>query len=66
MSTKDRYQVMPDLLPEEYAGLKADIAIHGVKHPIDVDEEDNTLDGHQRRRICEELGIECPNGSFQA
>jgi ParB-like chromosome segregation protein Spo0J len=60
MSTNHRYQVMPELSPEEYAGLKADIAIHGVKYRIHVDEEDITLDGHARRRACEELGIDCP------
>jgi ParB-like chromosome segregation protein Spo0J len=60
MSTKHRYQVMPDHSPEEYAALKADIALNGVKYPKHVDEEDNTLDGHARQQICDELGIECP------
>jgi ParB-like chromosome segregation protein Spo0J len=60
MPTTHRYQVMPDLPHKDYAALKADINEHGVKNSIQVDEDDNTLDGHQRRRICEELGIECP------
>jgi Homeodomain-like domain/ParB-like nuclease domain len=54
------YQVMPPLSSAEYAALKADIQANGVQIPIDVDEEDNTLDGFHRRQICAELGIECP------
>ncbi len=52
------YQVMPDLTPEEYEALKADIQANGVQIPIDVDEEGNILDGHHRARICQELGID--------
>jgi ParB-like chromosome segregation protein Spo0J len=54
------YQVMPPLAPEEEAALRSDIKTYGVKNPIHVDEEDNTLDGFNRRRICQELGIDCP------
>jgi ParB-like chromosome segregation protein Spo0J len=57
---QDRYQVMPDLSPEEEAALTSDIATYGVKNPIHVDEADNTLDGFHRRRISTELGRECP------
>lgn len=60
MSTKHPYQVMPDLSPEERAALKADIDANGVQVPVDVDENDETIDGKNRREICEELGIECP------
>jgi ParB-like chromosome segregation protein Spo0J len=60
MSTTHRYQVMPDLLPEEYAALKADIAASKVRIPIEVDEEGNIIDGFHRKQICAELGIECP------
>lgn len=51
------YQFMPDLTPEEYEALKADIAERGVLVPIELDEEGNVLDGHHRLRACEELGI---------
>ncbi len=51
------YQVMPELTPEEYAELRADIAERGVMIPIEYDEEGNVLDGYHRLRICEELGI---------
>lgn len=53
----DKYQVMPDLSDEEYDALKANITERGVMVPIEVDEEGNVLDGHHRKRVCEELGI---------
>src|SRR5687768_2923035 len=52
-----KYQLFPDLAPEEYEELKADIAARGVQVPIEYDEEKNILDGHHRKRICDELGI---------
>ena len=52
------YQVMmPELTPEEYAELKADIAQRGVMVPIEYDELGNVLDGYHRLKICGELGI---------
>ncbi len=51
------YQVLPDLTADEYAELKADIQARGVMVPIEFDEQGNTLDGHHRLKICEELGI---------
>lgn len=56
-----RYQVMPPLTDEELADLRADIAAHGVRVPIDVDEEGNVLDGHHRLEIAEALGLACPS-----
>jgi hypothetical protein len=52
-----KYQVMPPLSAEEYAALKNDIAEHGVKVPVDTDEDGNILDGHHRAAIADELGI---------
>lgn len=51
------YQLLPPLSPEGYADLRADIARHGVKVPVEYDEENNILDGHHRVAICRELGI---------
>lgn len=51
------YQVMPDLSPEDYAELKADIQKRGVMVPIEYDEASNILDGHHRVKACAELGI---------
>jgi ParB-like chromosome segregation protein Spo0J len=54
------YQVMPPLSAEEYAALHADIAEHGVRVPVDVDENGTVLDGHHRQAIAAELGVDCP------
>ncbi|MBQ6971772.1 MAG: ParB N-terminal domain-containing protein [Synergistaceae bacterium] len=51
------YQVMPELTPEEYAELRADIALRGVMVPIEYDELGNILDGYHRLKVCSELGI---------
>ena len=51
------YQVMPELIPEEYSELKADIQERGVMIPIEFDEAGNILDGYHRFKICQELGI---------
>ncbi len=55
-----KYQLFGDLMPDEYEGLKASIADHGVEVPILVDQEGQIVDGHQRQRACDELGIACP------
>ena len=39
---------LPPLSTEEFTALKADIRAHGVKVPIEVDEDGNVLDGHHR------------------
>jgi ParB-like chromosome segregation protein Spo0J len=55
--TVDPYQVLPDLPPEQFAALKADIAERGVMVAVEVDEHGQILDGHNRIRACRELGI---------
>lgn len=52
-----QYQLFPDLNESEYSELKADIAERGVMVPIEYDEQGNLLDGHHRKKICDELGI---------
>jgi site-specific DNA-methyltransferase (adenine-specific) len=54
---KPKYQVLPDLPSEEFEALKADIALRGVQYAVIQDELGNTLDGHQRQRAVDELGI---------
>lgn len=55
----DRYQLLPDLTPEEYAALKADIAEHGVLVPVVIDAETGAIvDGHHRLRAWNELRAE--------
>jgi ParB-like chromosome segregation protein Spo0J len=55
-----KYQVMPPLSADEYDALRADIAEHGIRVPVDVDETGQVLDGHHRSAIAAELGIDYP------
>ena len=53
------WQLLPDLSPDEFANLKADIAAHGLRVPIVVDAASGeVVDGHHRQRACEELAAE--------
>ena len=54
------YQLLPPLSEDEYAALRDDIKSAGVRVPIDVDENGTILDGHHRKAIADELGVECP------
>ena len=54
------YQLLPPLSGEEYTALRADIAEHGIRVPVDVDESGTVLDGHHRAQIAAELGIPLP------
>jgi len=51
-------EVFEDLSREEYEAVKADIQRNGIKVPLDVLPDYTVLDGHQRRRIAIELGLE--------
>jgi site-specific DNA-methyltransferase (adenine-specific) len=54
---KPKYQFFPDLPPDEFAALMADIDEHGIQVAVIQDELGNTIDGHQRERAAKELGI---------
>lgn len=56
-----RYQLLPSLTDAELADLRADIEAHGIRVPIDVDENGQILDGHHRSAIATMLGIDCPH-----
>lgn len=56
----EQYQLLPALAADDFERLKSDIAERGVLVPIEVDESGNVLDGHHRKRIADELGIDCP------
>jgi ParB-like chromosome segregation protein Spo0J len=43
--------LLPPLKTSEREALASDIAIHGVLHPIVIDEDGNILDGHHRYSI---------------
>lgn len=53
-------QPMPDLSPEQYDALRADIETNGVQIPIVVDQHGRVVDGNNRYAIAAELGIDCP------
>lgn len=58
---KDPYQLLPPLTDDEYDSLKQDIIERGVIVPVIFDEDGNVLDGHHRKKICEELGLVYPS-----
>lgn len=56
------YQLLPQLPDDAYARLKADIEANGIRQAIERDADTGLiLDGHNRARIAEELGVECPS-----
>ena len=54
------FQPMPELSPDQLAALKTDIVKNGIIMPVVVDQRGLVIDGHNRRRIADELGIPCP------
>ena len=49
--------IFPDMQPAEYTALCNSIREHGQVHPIIVF-QGQVLDGWQRYRVCQELGID--------
>jgi len=61
MSEVSLRELLPPLLPDEFAALKASIAETGyVGEPIVGDQDGGIVDGFHRQRACDELGIDCP------
>jgi len=54
------YQLYRDLGPAVEAALRASIQRFGVLVPVAMDQHGNVLDGHQRIRIAEQLGVDYP------
>jgi len=52
-----KYQLLPEMSPEQYEALKNDIRDRGVMIPLEYDDNGSLLDGHNRLRACIELGI---------
>ena len=50
--------LFPDLPPDEFEKLKADIHLHGQQDPIVLNEHDMVLDGRHRLKACMQLGVE--------
>jgi DNA-binding transcriptional regulator YiaG len=65
-TTRIRYRPvlkLPPLPPDQYDGLRANIAVNGVLIPILVDGDGprrKIIDGNYRKQIANELGYECP------
>lgn len=51
------YSIVRPLNKDEFESLKKSIKIHGVRVPIEYDENGAVLDGYHRLRACQELGI---------
>lgn len=51
---------LPPLSAEEYEGLRASIALHGVLVPILLTGDGRIIDGNNRKEIAEGLGYDCP------
>jgi len=54
------YQLAPPLSEKDRRRLRDSIAEHGVLIPVSVDQDGRLLDGHHRREIAAELGVDCP------
>lgn len=63
MSEAIEFQVMPPLSMEEYNSLHDSIEQSGIQVPIVVDETGTVIDGHHRKKIAAELGVECPRST---
>jgi len=49
--------IFPEMTPDEYAGLRDDIAAHGQRDPI-ITWQGQILDGRHRFRACEDLDLD--------
>lgn len=56
-----QFQHFNNLEASRYEELKRDIEQRGVLIPILTDENGAVIDGHQRRRVCAELHVDCPS-----
>jgi N6-adenosine-specific RNA methylase IME4/predicted XRE-type DNA-binding protein len=61
VNIKNQYtSLLPGLPQSELEALRASISSQGVRVPVVKDQDGNTIDGHHREAIADELGIECP------
>lgn len=54
------FQLFPALDPAVEQALRESIARFGVLIPVVYDQHDRLLDGHNRKRIADELEVDCP------
>ena len=53
----NQQQLWGDLPGDQLERLKESIEKHGQRDPIDIDEDGRILDGHQRWRVAQDLGL---------
>lgn len=53
-------ELIPEMEPDAFEALKADVKKNGIKVPIWL-YEGKILDGRNRYRVCQELGVKCPS-----
>lgn len=57
-NSTDPYRIFPKATEAQRAELKRSIEAVGLQNPVVVDEQKNVIDGHDRRDVCIELGID--------
>jgi len=57
------YRIFPPATKEQKAELRTSIESVGLKHSIILDEHHQIIDGHERKIICEPLGIDWLKGA---
>lgn len=67
MSSKYHYaELLPPLTTVEFEALKADIKANGMRHPVEVDEDGNVLDGKHRLKIDPDAKVKVIRGLSDA
>lgn len=46
----------PKMFPKEFGGFRNNIDTYGIREPIEVNDNDEIVDGHQRYTACKSLG----------
>jgi ParB-like chromosome segregation protein Spo0J len=57
--------LFPMLEADDFAALVEDIRLHGVREPIVRHRDGRVLDGRNRLLACRQLGVPCPERSFE-
>jgi hypothetical protein len=52
---------LPELSHDEFGALRDSIQQDGVQYPVLLDRHGDLIDGFHRRKVCAELGIDCPS-----
>jgi N6-adenosine-specific RNA methylase IME4 len=58
----DIFPMMSDL---EFSGLVDDIKVNGLREPVWLHRDGRIIDGRNRHRACQQLGMEAPTRTYQ-